>query len=472
MRTSTRNKSFAAAIVAAFVLSACSDSGVKETPAPSGASTDVIELGFIGSFTGQGSDTAREVRLGAELAVSQLNALGGLLKKQIRLKVVDDEGKPDLAVTKMDELIGQNVTLGIGPTASATTGALREKARQDAMLFISPSASSPELDLEDAELNFNPDIPLPANILRSVPSDRLQSSALVTVARQDKELFPEDPSLKSGVRRCTEVVLIYQKDSYGEPIFKRTEDAARDNNLPITKRIEINPTDAEAQLREAAESVVQFAGENDAANCQVIIAQPRTAGSYMLAFRDVTKDNTARDDVGGWSAFTTIGSDGFTQDAFVTAGRANAADPNSATAGNGSVAVAANTRDQNSQAFNNFREAFRARNPGVEPGQYSTTAYDAIIMLALAVEKTQTTTDRPLLRKTLFELSVGEPLNPNDLPRLLSTVRAPGSQVNYEGVSGSMDFQSSGAVDGNFVVGRINENRFNALGTLKSSSLQ
>jgi ABC-type branched-subunit amino acid transport system substrate-binding protein len=443
----------------------CSDSGVKETPAPTAKNTNVITLGLVGSFAGADGDVANQVRLGAELAASQINAAGGILGRQIVFRIEDDAGRDSVAREKMEALIADGVTLGLGPTSSASAAAVLDIARADRMLFISPSASSPTLDLPVA----NGDQTVRANLLRTVPSDDLQASAMVVVAAQNREQLAEDSSLKTGQARCSSAIFVYQKDAYGTPIYTRALKRLLDYNISAARTVELNPLDVtESTLRGSAGQVANGVLSLNA-NCQLVIAQPQLAGAYMRAFRDFIADpavEVKRD----WPSFTTLGSDGFTQDAFVTAGRTNPADPLSDTAGNGSVAVAANTRPQ-TQTFALFREAYLARNPGQEPGQFASTAYDAVIMLSLAVEKTKSVENRPALRQALADLSLGETATPTDLFLLLSRVRA-GVAINYEGVSGGVDFLPTGAVDGNFVIGRVVKNHFVQFRkTLESSTL-
>jgi ABC-type branched-subunit amino acid transport system substrate-binding protein len=454
-----------ALMVAASTVAGCSDTGVQHTPAPTAVNTNVITLGLVGSFAGADADVANQVRLGAELAASQLNASGGVLGRRLVLRIEDDGGIAATARQKIDQMVAEGVTLGLGPTTSSSASAVLDLARSDKMLFISPSASSPELDLPEVA----GDQTVRANLLRTVPSDDLQASAMVVVASQNREQLAEDSSLKTGQARCTNAILVYQKDAYGSPIYERALKRLLDYNISAARTVELNPLDVTESTLRGSATLVATGALTLNANCQLVIAQPKLAGAYMRAFRDYIADpavEVERD----WPSFTTLGSDGFTQDAFVTAGRTNPSDPLSDTAGNGSVAVAANTRPQ-TQTFALFREAYRARNPGTEPGQFASTSYDAVIMLALAIEKTRGLDNRPALRQALAELSLGETVTPSDLLLLLNRVRG-GVAINYEGVSGGVDFLPTGAVDGSFVIGKVEKNKFVQFRkTLESSSL-
>ena len=456
-----------ATVVAAANVVGCSDTGTKVSPSPTRPSGDVITLGLLGTFGGAEADTARQVRLGAELAASQINALGGVLGKRIAFRIEDDEGRPEVAREKMTAMVKDGVALGIGPTTSAMGTAVLDLLRSDQALFISPSASSPDLDLPDA---VGGNEPLRPNLLRTIPSDARQASALIVVASQDRDKMPEDPSLKPQQARCRKAIFVYQKDAYGTPIYERALVRALGVNIEIASAVELNPSDAtESTLKGTAGAVAQSA-INAKADCQIVIAQAGLGGAYMRSFRAFISDPVV-ELKRNWPSLTTLGSDGFTQEAFVTSGRTEPANPLSDTAGNGSVAVAPNTRPTSSQAYNVFLQGYLARNPGTEPGQFTTTAYDAVMMLALAIERAKSPDQRPALRQALADLSIGEPTASSDLQLLLTRVRT-GVAVNYEGVSGPVDFLETGGVDGDFAIGRIEKNRFTAYRlTLPSSTL-
>jgi branched-chain amino acid transport system substrate-binding protein len=69
---------------------------------------------MIGPFTGLSSDFGIPMQRGAQLAVDEINAVGGYLGRPLELVIKDDEGKPDVGLARAQELMAEGVTASIG----------------------------------------------------------------------------------------------------------------------------------------------------------------------------------------------------------------------------------------------------------------------------------------------------------------------------------------------------------------------
>ena len=76
-----------AAALASFVLA----------PTAAAQADSQIKIGLIGPFTGGSADFGNSMRNGVELAVSEINALGGYVGRKFELVVRDDKANPELA---------------------------------------------------------------------------------------------------------------------------------------------------------------------------------------------------------------------------------------------------------------------------------------------------------------------------------------------------------------------------------------
>src|SRR5688500_9149201 len=84
--------------------------------------TGDILVGFYGSLTGDGASVGQSSREGAELAVDELNAAGGVLGRPVKLLVEDDQSRPEEASSAVTKLITQDrVVAVIGEVASRRT---------------------------------------------------------------------------------------------------------------------------------------------------------------------------------------------------------------------------------------------------------------------------------------------------------------------------------------------------------------
>ena len=120
-------KKFLALVMAAvmvFAFAACgstdnggakpTDSPKTDTPTTGGDTTETIKLGGIGPLTGGYANYGLSVKTGAELAVKEINAAGGINGKQIELNFQDSQSDPESAVNAYGKLMdwGMDVSLG------------------------------------------------------------------------------------------------------------------------------------------------------------------------------------------------------------------------------------------------------------------------------------------------------------------------------------------------------------------------
>jgi len=107
---------------------------------------DAIKVGFHGPFTGFAAADGKSARQGAELAVQQANAAGGINGKKIELVTYDDEGKPENAIPIANKLIGQDkVVLTVSGSYSGPTRAAAAVFQRASMPYISAYAIHPDI---------------------------------------------------------------------------------------------------------------------------------------------------------------------------------------------------------------------------------------------------------------------------------------------------------------------------------------
>lgn len=73
-----------------------------------------VRIGVIGPFTGPSSDFGIPMLHGIELAVEEINAVGGYLGRPLELVVKDDRGDPDTGLQGSKDLVGAGVVATIG----------------------------------------------------------------------------------------------------------------------------------------------------------------------------------------------------------------------------------------------------------------------------------------------------------------------------------------------------------------------
>ena len=101
-----------------------------------------IKVGLIGPMTGAAASYGVSVAQGAELAVSEVNALGGV---QLELNVQDDEHDPEMSVNAYNTLWDEGAQMIIGTVTTAPCIAVGAEAFNDRMFMLTPSASSTDV---------------------------------------------------------------------------------------------------------------------------------------------------------------------------------------------------------------------------------------------------------------------------------------------------------------------------------------
>ena len=110
------------------------------------SAADTIKIGFPIPLSGPVAIYGEPVLKGAQLAVSEINAKGGLLGKKVELVVRDSKANADEAVRVSRELIIKDgVNFLVGTVTSAEAPAVSTVAKENKIVFIAPVAETTSL---------------------------------------------------------------------------------------------------------------------------------------------------------------------------------------------------------------------------------------------------------------------------------------------------------------------------------------
>jgi branched-chain amino acid transport system substrate-binding protein len=113
--------------------------------APGGNSKEIV-VGEYGSLTGNTATFGQSTKNGSEMAFAEINQAGGLLGKQVKLIVEDDQSKPEEAATAVTKLINQNsVQAVLGEVASSRSLAAAPICQGAKIPMITPSSTNPKV---------------------------------------------------------------------------------------------------------------------------------------------------------------------------------------------------------------------------------------------------------------------------------------------------------------------------------------
>ena len=113
-----------------------------------------ILIGVAGPITGQYVWTGEEQRRGAEMAVADINAKGGVLGETVRLIVGDDGCYADQAVAVAHKLVSDGIVFVAGHNCSHASIPASKVYEKAGVLMISPASTNPKLTDEGGDNVF------------------------------------------------------------------------------------------------------------------------------------------------------------------------------------------------------------------------------------------------------------------------------------------------------------------------------
>lgn len=130
---------------------------------------DVIRIGAIFSMTGVAGDYGKKSKEGFEIAIDLINKKGGIKGKQIFSIVEDAKSSPKDALSALKKITEfEKIEIVVGDVYSSTTKAMIENLKENVVLFA-PGASKPDL------INTN------KNFIRNWTSDNFDGLAMANI---------------------------------------------------------------------------------------------------------------------------------------------------------------------------------------------------------------------------------------------------------------------------------------------------
>lgn len=187
---------------------AAADATTAAAGASSEASSDkVLKIGGIGPVTGAAAVYGLAVKNGAQIAVDEINADGGINGYQIEFNFQDDEHDAEKSVNAYNTLKDWGMQVLMGTVTSAPCVAVADKTNADNMFQITPSGSS-------VECAQNP------NVFRVCFSDPDQGAASATYIAENK--------------LAEKIAVIYDSsDVYSSGIYEKFASEAANQGLEI-----------------------------------------------------------------------------------------------------------------------------------------------------------------------------------------------------------------------------------------------
>lgn len=368
-----------------------------------------IRVGAPFALSGSVASQAQDMRLGAELAMAQVNQQGGVLGDTYRLNFADTACDPDKGVDVVRQLIQAGAVAMVGPVCSGVTLRVARSVTIPAgvVLLSVASASSLITNLDDQDLVF-----------RTAPSDALKGTALARVAHE------------MGVRS---VAVSHASDAYNTGVAQVFGEAfkALGGRVTVTQSHEPKQADYQREARAVAAgagdvALFAYSGSGGVQYLKDVLEQPgvrRVLGTDGLMSKDLA------------SAFS---SDQLARMTFVLA--------------------AADTEREGYKRWLAMAAGARIK----ADGAYVANAYDAAFMMALAIEAAGVA-DKAKVSAGLRAIAgpKGTVIYPGEFAKARALLKQ-GVRINYDGASGPVDFDAAGDIGGRFSVNRFSNGAWQA----------
>ena len=359
-----------------------------------------IKIGSLGAITGPIVSLVKEINLAEHAAIAEINAGGGLLGQKAVLVEGDTGCSSQQAVDSANKLVNIERVIGIAGAlcSGATIPAASNVAVPAGVVMISPASTSPEItNLKDNDFLF-----------RTAPSDAFQGGVLAKLV------------LSKGIKK---VALSFINNDYGVGLAKtfRAEYTKMGGTIAGDQVHEEKKQSYRSELASLS---------SGGADTLVLIAMGE--GSGMTIVRQSLE-------AGFFKTF--VGADGLHSDKLVEAiGGKNLQ-------GNlfGTLPTAKESVQLDKyKAMYGDNKVFKYGSP------FTAQAYDAVMLIALAAQSAGSD-DRTALRDNLRKVAnaPGEIVGPGEWAKAVALLKA-GKDINYEGASGSHEFDERGEVAGVF----------------------
>lgn len=104
-----------------------------------------IVIATAGPMTGQYASFGQQMKAGAELAVADINANGGVLGQKLTLEVGDDACDPKQAVAVANQMVNKGVVFMAGHFCSGSSIPASAVYDEEGIIQISPASTNPKL---------------------------------------------------------------------------------------------------------------------------------------------------------------------------------------------------------------------------------------------------------------------------------------------------------------------------------------
>jgi branched-chain amino acid transport system substrate-binding protein len=215
-----------------------------------------VKFGIGGPLTGGSAAFGEQIKNGAEQAVADINAAGGILGQRITTALRDDHAHPQEGVLVANKFAGDGVKFVIGHFNSGVTIPASDVYQEHGMLEITPASTNPEV------------------------TDRGLWNIFRTCGRDDQQgLVAGDYILKNFQGK--KIAIIHDKTTYGQGLADATRSVINKGGIKEALYAGVNKDDKDfsgvvSQVKASGADLIYWGGLHDTGG--LILRQMRDQG--------------------------------------------------------------------------------------------------------------------------------------------------------------------------------------------------
>ena len=222
----------------------------------SGAAWADIVIATAGPMTGQYAVFGEQMKHGAEMAVKDINAKGGVNGEQLVLEVGDDACDPKQAVAVANQFVNKGVKFVAGHFCSGSSIPASQVYNEEGILQISPASTNPTL----TEQGFD-------NVFRTCGRDDVQGQYAANFVVDNKV--------------ATKIAILHDKTAYGKGLADEFKKQLNERGVQEVLYEAITAGDKDftaliTKLKEAGVDLIYHGGYHTEAG--LIVRQAREQG--------------------------------------------------------------------------------------------------------------------------------------------------------------------------------------------------
>lgn len=231
------------------------------------ASAADLNVAVVGPITGQYATFGEQMRRGAEMAVQDINAKGGVIGRKLNLAIGDDACDPKQAVNVANQMANNGVSFVDGHYCSGSSIPASSVYAENGMLQISPASTNPRLTDDATAKGWN-------NVFRVCGRDDAQGRV---AGRYIVDHFKGKP-----------VAILHDKSPYGKGLADETKKAINAAGMQEAMYEATNADDKDfsaliSKIKQANIALIYLGGYHTEAGLLVRQAHEQGLGAPLLS---------------------------------------------------------------------------------------------------------------------------------------------------------------------------------------------